>query len=120
MTDDNMDLLAILRIGHDTSSRGAGRSLRDALSRTRYKERRTRFGPGDLRPLLKVHREFAEQWFAYSEDKRTSGGWYLMRSGEIGRAGDPESQTRFDSLEEAVAEYVVRELDFWTGVDEAS
>ena len=72
-----------------------------------------------MRLVLKGHRELLEGWFAYSEDKRTSGGWYLLRSGEIGRVGDPESQMQFESLAEAVAEYVVRELDFWAGLAKA-
>ena len=115
----SMDLLDILRIGHETSLRGGGISLREALSRTKYKERRSGFGAGDLRPVLAAHRELTEEWCAYSEDKRTSGGWFLLRSAVIGRVGDPDSQTRFDSMEEAVAEYVVQELDFWTGLEEA-
>jgi len=34
----------------------------------------------------------------------------------IGQVGEPLARIRFDSLEEAVAQYVVRELDFWAGV----
>jgi hypothetical protein len=116
MTTDTEELLAILRIGHETSMRGAGLSLRDALRRAHYRERRASFGPADLRPLIIAHPELVEVWLAYSEDKRTSGGWYLLRSGEIGQVGDEESHARFESLEEAVAEYVVRELDFWAGL----
>jgi hypothetical protein len=119
MSDGNANLLEVLRIAHETSMRGAGLSLREALSRTHYKDRRAAFGADDLRPTLKAHERLAEEWFAYSEDKRTSGGWYLLRSGEIGRVGDPESLMRFDSLEEAVAEYVIRELDFWADLPEA-
>jgi hypothetical protein len=119
MSDDNSGLLDILRIGLETSRRGAGLSLRDALSRTHYTYRRSGFGPRELVPLIGSRRELAEGWFAYSEDKRTSGGWYLLRSGEIGRAGDPGSRLRFDTLEEAVATYVVRELDFWAGLPDA-
>ena len=116
MSDADADLLAILRIGHETSVRGAGRSLREALACTHYTDRRSALEPEDLLPLIRTRREFAEEWLAYSEDKRTSGGWYLLRSGEIGRIGDPGSQVRYDSLEEAVAAYVVRELDFWAGL----
>jgi hypothetical protein len=117
--DNSTDLLAILGIAHDTSMRGEGLSLGQALARTHYKDRRAGFGPEDLRTVLDVHRDFVEEWLAYSEDKRTSGGWYLTRSGEIGELGDPDSRVRFGSLEEAVAEYVVRELDFWTRVSKA-
>ena len=37
-----------------------------------------------------------------------------MERGEIGRVGASESRICFDTLEEAVAQYVVRELDFWS------
>jgi hypothetical protein len=116
MTVAKEDLLAILRIGHETSMRGAGLSLHDALRQVRYADRRANFGSSDLRLLLLDHPSLTEAWFAYSEDKRTSGGWYLLRSGGIGRLSDPESHEHFESVDEAVAEYVVRELDFWTGL----
>lgn len=114
----NEDLLAILRVGHETSTRGTGLSLIEALRQVHYADRRASFGPADLSPLIIAHPELLESWFAYSEDKRTSSGWYLSRSGEIGRVSDSESHARFESLEEAVAEYVVRELDFWAGLQE--
>jgi len=107
------ELLDILQIGHETSMRGAGSSLRDALRRTRYRERRPSFEAANLRSLLRADPELLEAWFAYSEDKRTKGGWYVLRSGEIGRVENPEKRRRFDSSEDAVAEYVVRELDYW-------
>jgi len=117
MTTVRPDLLDVLRIGHETSMRGAGLSIREALRRARYGERRPSFGAADLRPLLEAEPGLSEVWFAYSEDKRTSGGWYILRSGEIGRIEDPEGRRQFASPEEAVAEYVVRELDFWAGLE---
>jgi hypothetical protein len=85
VTERIQELLAILRVAHETSSRGAGLSLGEALRRVHYGDRRANFGPADLRPLLVAHPDLSEAWLAYSEDKRTSGGWYLLRSGEIGR-----------------------------------
>lgn len=116
MTVAKEDLLAILRISHETSMRGAGLPLLQALREVRYADRRASFGPADLRPLLIDQASLTAAWVAYSEDKRTSGGWYLLPSGEIGRLSDPASHERFESLDEAVAEYVVRELDFWTSL----
>ncbi len=111
-------LLTILRIGHETSARGAGLSLHEALARTQYLMARSGFGPIDLLPLIKLHPTLREEWISYSEDKRTSGGWYLTEKGEIGRVGVAEERIKLDSLDEAVAEYVVRELDHWAGVNE--
>ncbi|HEV8573409.1 MAG TPA: hypothetical protein VGR43_01745 [Dehalococcoidia bacterium] len=120
MMDRDAKLLAILRVGHETSfGANPGISLREALTRTKYRELRPSFGPEDLLPLIRANPALAEEWVAYSEGKRTTGGWYLSERGEIGRIGRvfaPKSRMRFDSLEEGVAEYVVRELDFWAGL----
>ena len=115
MTTQDESLLHILEIGHETSLRGSGWSLREALARTRYRELRPQFGPADLLPIIARQPSFIEQWVLYSEDKRTSGGWYLLENGEIGRVGDPKARVQYGSQEEAVAEYVVRELDYWVG-----
>lgn len=88
----------------------------DALSRAGYASRRPGLKARDLVPLIRADPSLVEQWCAYSEDKRTSGGWYLTREGQIGTVEPPVQLLDFGSLEEAVAEYVVRELDFWAGV----
>jgi len=107
-------LRKILGIGLETSCRGAGISLRDALERSDYARLRSEFRPSDLLPLIRGNRELVEQWIRYSEDKRTSGGWYLIESAcTIGRVGG-EDPLPFASIELAVAEYVVQELDFWS------
>ena len=108
-------MLNILRIGHDCSKRGAGISLRDALTRTNYSNVRNEFDAHDLLPFLKADRDLVEQWVMYSEDKRTSGGWWIIKETcEVGCIGFPEKTQRFESLDHAVAEFVVRELDFWS------
>jgi hypothetical protein len=62
---------------------------------------------------LRAHPELIEAWFGYSEDKRTSSGWYVTeRSGgmfEIGwhPAGDRVSVS---DRADACAEFVVREV----------
>lgn len=116
MKERESQLLDVLKIGHETSMRGEGISLREALKRTDYKKLRKTFGPNDLVEIVKAHPEISKQWIAYSEDKRTSGGWYLLDKSEIGQIEDPESRKHFDSIEEAISEYVVRELDFWANL----
>jgi hypothetical protein len=108
-------LLAILRVAHETSFRGAGLSIRDALAGANYSSLRSTFAPSDLVPLIKRNPELVQDWLLFSGDKRTSGGWYLLESGVIGQVGVHE-QARFDTIEDAVAEYVVRELDSWVRV----
>ena len=107
------ELLHILKIGHETSMRGEGISLVEALNRNRYKEVRASFNSTDLLPIIQEYPELVFQWVMYSEDKRTSGGYYLLESGVIGQVDPVFSAERFDSLQKAVAEYVIRELDFW-------
>jgi hypothetical protein len=118
MHDRNAKLMAILRIGHDASLRGDEISIYDALVRVHYLAYRLTFKASDLRALIDTHPELVEQWLAYSEDKRTSGGWYALRSGEIGQALKPESRITYSCMSEAVSEFVVRELDHWTFPDE--
>ena len=52
-------------------------SLRDALSLTAYRELRPQFEESDLLPYLREDPALIEEWLLYSDDKRTSGGWYL-------------------------------------------
>jgi hypothetical protein len=113
------DLERICRIGHDSSVRGQGLSLRQLLADTRYRELRGRVDHGILMQHLVERPELAQHWLMYSEDKRTSGGWYLTTKGsewEVGRldAGSrPIDQRRYGSSVEACASYILLELDFW-------
>jgi hypothetical protein len=118
MSDRDARLMAILRIGGDASLRGAGVSIRDALRHTGYLGYRSTFKASDLRPLLAADPALIEDWLAYSEDKRVSGGWYVRRTGEIGQVSNPVSRVTYSSIDEAIAEFVVRELDYWVEPDE--
>jgi hypothetical protein len=106
----------ILRIGFVTSIRGDGISLRDAIAATYYKDMRTSFSPIDLIPFIQSNPAYVRDWLMYSEDKRTSGGWYLLEHSVVGQVTS-EVRLQYPSIEVAVAEYVVRELDFWAGID---
>jgi hypothetical protein len=90
-------LVKILRIGHDTSVRGAGLSLREALRQARYRELRAGFQESDLTlaAVVRANPTFVEQWLAYSEDKRTSGGWYVLRDGQVGQVDVPSTLIQF-------------------------
>ena len=78
----SMELIAILKIGHESSMRGAGRSLRDLLQATRYRELRPGLNEEILLRAIQRDPNLVEEWIAYSEDKRTTGGWALSRWGE--------------------------------------
>lgn len=112
-------LLGVLRIGHDTSIGGEGISLRDALSRSRYGQLRKDFGPSDLVPHLRANPELIDQWMTYCDDKRTTGGyWVSDDSFTVGSLEDPDAKAEFGSLDEAMAAFIILELDFWLAVGE--
>jgi hypothetical protein len=112
---DEQAVLEVLKVAHATSVRGEGLALHDALRRAQYRTLRHVVGPHELFTVLQRYPDLASDWASFSEDKRTSGGWYISGS-EIGQVGAPNSRVDFPSALEAVAEYVVRELDFWVGV----
>ena len=109
------DLAAIAAVARETSIRGAGISLKDALERARYRELRPELRRQQLEAYFGTHPETIEEWLRYSEDKRTEGGWYLTTyrdAWQVGRVSAlfPHS---YDSAARACSEYVLRELDFW-------
>ena len=115
---DPGELQSILSIGHDASLRGAGRSLRNLLAATRYRELRPRISEPALATALREDPATVDVWLRYSEDKRTSAGWYFTRQlahWTVGRLRPPKAD-RFSTGEEGCAAFIVRELDFWVGV----
>jgi hypothetical protein len=106
-------LQGILDIGRECSIRGSGRSLAAMLSETNYLKLRPNIGPSHLLPLIRSNAQLVEDWIMYSQDKRTSGGWYIVDR-QVGRVGDPKSVRAFPTVHDAVAYYVVAELDFWS------
>lgn len=111
-------LFKILKVGLDTSMRGEGISLRDALQRVNYFALQERFSASDLLPLIRENPSMIDEWVMYSEDKRTDGGWWISVDPPfIKNLKSPSAKLRFDSIEEAVAEYVKRELDFWANLN---
>lgn len=114
MTDiADFRLIAILRIAHLVATAGEGISVREALTRTGYAAYRLSFGAAELSAALLKHPSLVEDWLAYCDDKRTEEGWYVLRDGEIGQVLKPATQRSYASIQEAVAQFVLRELDFW-------
>jgi hypothetical protein len=105
-------LFRILKIGHNTSIRGAGISLESALSQSKYLENSANFDVEDLLQVIKLNPPLVNEWVMYSEDKRTSSGFYISNN-QIGSIEKPNKKYRFDSKEELIANYVIKELDFW-------
>jgi hypothetical protein len=108
-------LQAILGIGRECSMRGSGRSLATMLAETDYRRLRRDLDPSDLLPLICANSELVEDWISYSEDKRTLGGWYIVDR-KIGQVGNPQSVRTFPTVSDAVANFVIAELDFWSTI----
>ena len=92
------------------------RSLRDLVSESGYRELRPTLTREQVADHLARHPGLVLDWLRYSEDKRTSGGWYLLHPSSgwiVGRLEGPEHarEFRFGSGPEACAEFILRELD---------
>lgn len=111
-------LMPFLRIAQRLASGGPGMSIRDEVQRCGYAASRPSFAAEDVRALLIAHPGLLDAWLAYSESKETADGWYVLRDAEIGQLSRPASQRQFASIEEAVAEFVLRELDHVAGLNE--
>lgn len=112
----DVHLMSILRIAQDLSRPASDLSLRTALERTAYREHRPHFTSAEVRALLEAHPALIESWLAYAEGKRTSEGWYVLRDGEVGEVLRPASQRSYRTIEEAVAAFIVHELDRAAGL----
>jgi len=112
----------ICRIAHDHSLRPEGKSLRELLMASNYRQLRPDISAEILCGYLADHPEVVTQWSMYSEDKRTSGGWYFLnygRAGTVGRLGPRATridERHYGSAVEACAHYILEELDFWAGL----
>ncbi len=110
------DLLPKIRIAHNVSQRGIGISLHDAIQQTDYANLRLKIDVAHIARLLREHPGYIEDWVLYSLDKRTKGGWYLLeKSNEIGALNISCSRRRFQSLEDAVANFILKELESHVG-----
>lgn len=92
------------------------RSLPDLVTEAHYLELRPHLTRNELGGHLAKHPGLVFRWLRYSEDKQTSGDWYLLRSASdwiVGRLGgtEGERELRFGSGPEACAEFILRELD---------
>jgi hypothetical protein len=123
MTNLSNDQIAeICRFAQDSSSRGAGLSIRDLIQRCQYRDLRDHLTEEQLRQHVAAHPELIDQWSMYSGDKRTSGGWYFLREGGdwvVGRldgATKRSDENRYAFPEVACAAYIIKELDFWASL----
>lgn len=101
-------------------------SIARQLHRISYRQTRPFITEALLEARLQVKPELLEPWMRYSQDKRTSGGWYLLKSGDswtvgaVGTKSTPAVSETYESGARAGAVFVLRELDFWEQVGRSS
>ena len=113
--DAGYRLMPLLRIAQrlDAETRATVAPL---LERAGYRASGPAFGSGQVRAMLTSHPSLVDQWLAYSEAKEIPEGWYVLRDAEIGQVLRPASQRRFACIEEAVAQFILRELAHHAGI----
>ena len=118
MRIDDRQLLAMLVLSHETLARGDGLSLHTALTRSGYDSIVAQIRRSRLVPVLRAHPEVLQHWITYSERKPSNIGRYLVSSSsfEVASVESPGSSVRYGSVHEAVAEFIERELAYWSEV----
>jgi hypothetical protein len=109
-------LMPFLRLAQLPGGVQSRTSLRDALQRAGYAQSRPFFGVADVRAVLASHPSLVDDWLLYSQDKDTPEGWYVLRDAEVGQLLKPAAQRQFASIQEAVAAFILHELDHHAGV----
>ena len=98
-------------------------SLRDVsifllLEATGYFRLHDQISAGDIRAALLRCPESSEEWMQYSEDKRTSSGWYLTQNDEgrdeVGyftERGGRQRRVVYEKCIDACAAFIKREIE---------
>lgn len=111
---DQLD--SICRIPRSASRQSMSR----LVTATGYRELRPALSRELVAEYLARHPDRVREWLRYSQDKRASGGWYLLHLSSgwvVGRLSgeEQERELRFGSGPEACAEFILRELDSVAG-----
>jgi len=95
-----------------TAFQTSGRSLLEVVRASGFADLRGQFNPRELAEYLRRHPAFIPDWVHYSEDKRTSEGWYLRPPNSVGRivAYSPSREQHYIDLAAACAAFIVAEL----------
>ena len=88
------------------------KSLSTLLTESKFQTFHTEISIDDIIQYLKIHSDLLDIWKQYSDDKRTSGGFYY-RSKYIGSIDHTTFDNTFTSDTEACAEYILKEISFW-------
>jgi hypothetical protein len=79
-----------------------------------YRAHQTAIAVEDLQQYLQAHQELVGEWYVYSDNKRTSSGWYFdhaaRRVGYYSGTRREREQT-FDDVTQACAVFIKHEID---------
>lgn len=104
-------------------SRQEDLSIHEMLRRTGYQKQQACVTVEAIRGALSKNPERLAEWLEYSENKRSVTGWYLRKADsggfEVGclhNDGSISEQRRYQKLEEACGEFILREVE-WIAVE---
>jgi hypothetical protein len=110
-------LSRICRIPEELSLPGSKASMYSIVNSIDYKNIRSSIDEETLSLFIHSHIEVVQNWIYYSEDKRTSSGWFFTAIGngwEVGRLmldGNITAKGEYTSAANACAAFILRELD---------
>ena len=94
------------------------KSFYDLLKETKYFECFNSISEDSIADILLSNIELIDKWFEWSENKRTSGGWYLVKKdngkyevGKISSDGKKSQCLEYDNRRKACAAFIKREID---------
>lgn len=100
----------------------AGRSMDELLEGLDYATLRRAIDRYSLTAFVQRHPDCVDAWQGYSADKRTTGGFYFLSNqcqvGSVEAGGVRTDALTFESVAEACATYILRELDYWAALSE--
>jgi hypothetical protein len=89
-------------------------SIFQLLVNTGYIKNKNDINIEDIKKELKEKPELIQFWLNYSEDKRTSGGWYLLKKNDstfiVGNI-DGRSKSIFTDCFDACATFIKKEIE---------
>lgn len=107
---------AIARLPRTFLSRG-DISAFAILEQSGYLERHADVTPDLLAEILTSDASLVDDWLAYSENKRTSSGWYFLRGipdfaiGYVSDAGHKIDEDTYSDGAEACSNFIKKELE---------
>lgn len=88
----------------------------DLLKSTGYFENADSIAIKALEDYLKNNNDVIKEWLAYSEDKRTSGGWYIIEKnnstivGHLDNEIGPAEEKEFNDISKACSVFIFNEI----------